>query len=217
MTTQARSAIDLVVKTLAKFDPAIIDSPGMDYGLSLKEREDLLRLAFIGLHVPPETAGRVARWLEHYTRQPDHQSTPPAHIVGRVFEDNHNEMVIVKDLQFTALCEHHLLPFHGSAAIGYIPNGRIVGLSKTSRLLNYYCQWPTLQEHITSHVADAMVEALAPKGVMVVLYDVVHSCMSFRGVEDPEANTTTSAIRGVFREGVEAVPARNEFLMLMKG
>lgn len=182
-------------------------------GLSIADRRALLKAAFTGLHVPAETADRVARWLENYTAEPDHfVNSPAVQKVMTVFDDDHDELVIVKDINFKALCEHHLLPFWGHASIAYIPQGKILGLSKFARVVEYYTRWPTLQEHITSHVADTLFEALTPMGVMVII-NGVHGCMSLRGVEDPDANTTTSAIRGVFRDDPAA---RAEVLSLLK-
>lgn len=179
-----------------------------------RDRPALLQLAFEGLHVPPETANRVARWLENYTTEPDHSVEGAAAILGTPEDDEHDELVIVKDIAFTALCLHHLLPFHGRAAVGYIPNGgKLVGLSKLARLVDYYTQWPTLQEHITDHVADGLEANVPCMGVMVVLSNVEHACMSLRGVKKEHATTTTSAVRGVFRDDPAA---RNEFLALMR-
>lgn len=165
----------------------------------------------ISLTEPGETAMRVAKWLATFA-----QTTGPAVKVAdllKVFDDSHDEMVVVKDIQFVALCEHHLLPFSGRAAVGYIPNGKLVGLSKLARLVKLFCEQPTLQEHITGNVANALNDALNPRGCGVVLYDVMHACINLRGVADPCATTITSALRGVFKEEQET---RNEFLLLIR-
>lgn len=141
------------------------------------------------------------------------QTLPYDGVLGQPFDDGHDEMVVVKDIDFIALCEHHLLPFHGRAAIGYIPNGRLLGLSKTARIVQWFCREPTLQEHITAGVAEAIDEVVTPKGVICVLYNVVHSCMSMRGVKQRHANTTTSSIKGVMKD---ASP-RAEFYALVGG
>lgn len=183
--------------------------------LSLETRAQQLSEAFADIAVPDETPMRVARWLENYAAphpSPAEHQAAFSQVIAPVFENDHDELVIVKDVQFIALCEHHLLPFSGHAAVGYIPNGRVVGLSKVARAVNYWCQWPSLQEAITTAVANSFETALEPKGIMVVLYNVMHSCMTMRGVKDPDANTTTSAIRGVFRTEPSA---RAEFLQLL--
>jgi GTP cyclohydrolase IA len=169
----------------------------------------------VGLDIPTETALRVARWLQAYAVVDDPDADDEDEVggvLGRPFKTSHDEMVIVKDIDFVGLCEHHLLPFHGKAALGYIPDGQLVGLSKIGRLIDYMCRKPTLQEAITRYTANAFDKFLGPKGVMVVLYNVEHSCMSMRGVKKLHAKTTTSAITGVFKE----VPAaRHEFLALL--
>lgn len=183
-------------------------------------RADFLRQALVGIDVPPETPLRIARWLENYVDTRQYVDDSPereldlAAVLGEPFEDQHDELVLVKDIQFIALCAHHLLPFKGSAAVGYIPNGRVLGLSKAARLVELYTRTPTLQEHITSSVADSLDRVLRPKGVIVVLYNVMHSCMTMRGIKDPEATTTTSAVRGVFKD---SQAARSEALTLLKG
>lgn len=181
-------------------------NPAVYHEITLEERAVLLELAFTGLNVPRQTASRVARWLQGYVGNYwlDDPRGAPSEVFGPLFKDDHNEMVVIKDLQFVGLCLHHLLPFRGHAAIGYVPNGVVMGLSKASRLVDYYCQAPTLQEHITTNVANAMMEALHPKGVGVMLYNVSHSCMSARGVTDPDASTTTSAVRGIFKDDIQA-------------
>ena len=178
-----------------------------------------LKLAYeaLGLKLPFEdgnnSAERVARWLQSFGGEPPTVSAVKE-VCAPVFEDGHDELVMVKDIRMIALCEHHLLPFAGKAAVGYIPNGKIVGLSKMARLVDLHTRRPTLQEHITVEVADALDMIIEPKGVMVVLYDTMHSCMTMRGIKDPEANTITSAVRGVFKDDPAA---RQEFLSFLKG
>lgn len=129
-------------------------------------------------------------------------------------EDEHNEMVIVKDISLYSMCEHHLLPFYGKAHIVYIPNeGRIVGLSKLVRVVEVISQRPQLQERLTSTVADVIMEVLSPKGVVVVV-DAEHLCMSIRGVKKPGATTVTSAVRGIFYRNPVS---RSEAFTLIKG
>lgn len=160
-----------------------------------------------------ETASRIARFWASYERlEPTVDEV--AGIMSPFFEGpEYKEMVIVSRIRFDALCEHHFLPFTGYAAIGYIPKGRVFGLSKTARVLEYYCKRPTMQERLTSQLADMLDDILDPKGLGVVLYDTMHSCMSLRGVKSHEATTTTSALRGVFMNEPET---RAEFLSLAR-
>jgi GTP cyclohydrolase I len=129
------------------------------------------------------------------------------------FEEGHSEMVILKDIPFYSVCEHHLMPFHGSAAVGYVPDGRVVGLSKIARLVEGYARRPQLQERLTSQIADALMECLDPDGVAVVI-EAEHLCMTQRGVRKPGSRMVTSATRGSFRKNNVT---RAEFLSLVRG
>ncbi|MDQ1654342.1 MAG: cyclohydrolase [Cryptosporangiaceae bacterium] len=132
-----------------------------------------------------------------------------------VFEEDHEEMVLVKDIELYSTCEHHLVPFHGVAHVGYIPgtHGRITGLSKLARLVDAYARRPQVQERLTSQVADALMDVLDPHGVIVVV-ECEHLCMSMRGVRKPGARTVTSAVRGLFNR---SVAARAEAMSLIIG
>ena len=122
----------------------------------------------------------------------------PADVVSTVFDDeNHEEMVMVKDIPFYSMCEHHLIPFHGKAHVAYLPKGRLTGLSKMARLVEAFAKRPQLQERLTTQIADTLMESLAPHGVMVVV-EAEHLCMSMRGVKKPGSITVTSAVRGAF-------------------
>lgn len=135
----------------------------------------------------------------------------PEDVLRVGFEEGHQEMVIVKDIPFYSMCEHHFLPFHGVAHIGYIPNGRVVGLSKLARALEILARRPQLQERLSSQLADAIMTALEPSGVGVVI-QAEHLCMTLRGVKKPGSLAVTSAMRGIFKR----YPAtRAEFMALI--
>ncbi len=129
------------------------------------------------------------------------------------FEEGHQEMVILKDIPFYSMCEHHFLPFHGLAHVGYIPNGRVVGASKIGRVVEILARRPQLQERLTSQIANTIVSALQPKGVAVVI-QAEHLCMTMRGVKKPGSNIVTSAMRGLFQKNPVT---RSEFLSLVQG
>ncbi len=160
-----------------------------------------------GLIETPERIGRLYAELFSGLAQ------DPLDVLSRSFNEEHKEMVILKDIPFYSLCEHHFLPFHGSAHVGYVPEGRIVGVSKLARVVDILARRPQLQERLTSQVADAIMEGLHPDGVAVVI-EAEHLCMTMRGVQKPGARMITSAIRGGFRRrGV----TRSEFLSLVHG
>lgn len=119
----------------------------------------------------------------------------PEDVLTTTFDIGHEELVIVRDIEVFSHCEHHLTPFHGVAHIGYIPSGKITGLSKLARLVDVYAKRPQVQERLTTQIADALVEILNPLGVIVII-DCEHLCMSMRGVKKSQARTTTSAVRG---------------------
>lgn len=131
------------------------------------------------------------------------------------FEEGHREMVILRNIPFYSLCEHHFLPFYGFAHVGYIPNdeGRVVGISKLARVVDIFAKRLQLQERMTSQIADTIVDALKPDGVAVVV-EAVHLCMTMRGIEKPGSNVITSATRGTFRS---RAATRAEFLSLVHG
>ena len=145
-----------------------------------------------------DTPGRVAR---AYAETFAGLRMDPADVLSATFEIDHDEMIIVRDIEVYSTCEHHLVPFHGVAHVGYIPSrdGRITGLSKIARLVDVYAKRPQVQERLTTQVADAMVRVLQPRGVVVVI-ECEHLCMSMRGVRKPGARTVTSAVRGGLRE-----------------
>jgi GTP cyclohydrolase I len=156
------------------------------------------------------TPDRIARM---YTELFSGLYEDPADVLRNAFEEEHKEMVILKSIPFYSLCEHHFLPFHGEAHVGYVPEGRIVGVSKLARVVDILAKRPQMQERLTSQVADAIMTGLKPDGVAVVI-EAEHLCMTMRGVQKSGARMITSAIRGGFRRrGV----TRSEFLSLVQG
>lgn len=156
------------------------------------------------------TPKRVAQaWVLHWGAG---YFQDPRDILTTFPNEYEKDLVIVKDIDFYSTCAHHLAPFFGKAAIAYVPGSKVCGLSKLARVLDVYARRLQLQEHITGQTADTLMDILDPKGVMVILYNVTHTCMSSRGVEKAHAVTTTSAIRGIFRD-VEAL--RSETLALI--
>ena len=133
-------------------------------------------------------------------------------ILGTQFDEDHQEMVIIRDLPFYSICEHHLLPFFGTAHVGYVPKGRVVGISKLARAVDILARRPQVQERLTSQVVAAVMEALEPEGVAVVIR-AEHLCMAMRGVRKPGASVVTSATRGEFRD---SLATRGEFLSLLQ-
>ncbi|WP_419927699.1 GTP cyclohydrolase I FolE [Candidatus Poriferisocius sp.] len=147
-----------------------------------------------------DTPGRVARM---YGQICGGLHEDPASHLTRQFEADHDEMILVRDIPLYSLCEHHLIPFLGKAHVGYIPNkdGCITGLSKLARVVEGYSRMPQVQERLTTQIADAIENALNPRGVLVVV-EAEHLCMSMRGIRKPGANTVTSAVRGLFRTDI---------------
>jgi len=158
-----------------------------------------------------ETPARVAR---SYAETFAGLRQRPEEVLRTTFDASHDEMVIVKDIEVYSTCEHHLVPFHGVAHVGYIPglDGKIAGISKFARLVEVFARRPQVQERLTTQVADAMMELLDPRGVIVVI-ECEHLCMSMRGVRKPGSRTVTSAMRGQLREAA----TRAEALSLILG
>jgi GTP cyclohydrolase I len=130
----------------------------------------------------------------------------PEDVLTTTFDIGHEELVIIRDIEVFSHCEHHLTPFHGVAHVGYIPSGKITGLSKVARLVDLFARRPQVQERLTSQIADAMVEILDAAGVIVII-DCEHLCMSMRGVRKSEARTVTSAVRGILRDAATRAEA----------
>jgi GTP cyclohydrolase I len=180
--------------------------------------ENAVRELLVGIGEDPDREGlkrtpeRVARAL---AEQFAGLYIDPGDVLQATFDEGHEEIVLVKDIEMYSTCEHHLTPFHGRAHVGYIPNtdGRITGLSKLARLVDLYAKRPQVQERLTTQIADALMAKLEPRGVIVVI-EAEHLCMSMRGVRKPGARTVTSAVRGLF---ATAPSTRAEAMSLILG
>jgi GTP cyclohydrolase I len=158
-----------------------------------------------GLVKTPERVARSLKWLTRGYERDARQAIGDA-----LFEETHNNMIMVRDIELYSMCEHHMLPFYGKAHVAYIPNGRIVGLSKLPRVVDVFAQRLQVQERLTEQIAEALSEVLDPLGVGVVI-EAYHLCMMMRGVQKQNSKTITSALRGVFRDDHKT---RDEFLRL---
>ncbi|MGJ6962917.1 GTP cyclohydrolase I FolE [Streptosporangium sp. G11] len=165
--------------------------------------ENAVREILIAIGEDPDRDGlqaTPARVARAYAEQFAGLGQTPQDVLTTVFDVDHDEMVLVRDIEVYSTCEHHLVPFHGVAHVGYIPNakGQVTGLSKLARLVDVYARRPQVQERMTSQIADALMSVLEPRGVIVVI-ECEHLCMTMRGVRKPGAKTITSAVRGDFR------------------
>jgi GTP cyclohydrolase I len=185
-------------------------------GMDLPRIQDAVRAILEAVGEDPnregllETPDRVARM---YAELFDGLHKDPASTLDAIFEEDHREMVIVRDIPFYSMCEHHLLPFHGLAHFGYLPDGRIVGLSKIARLVDCLSRRPQVQERLSGVIVDTFCEVLRPLGCGVVI-EAEHLCMTMRGVRKPGSRMVTTALRGVFRDSAET---RGEFLANIRG
>ena len=157
-----------------------------------------------------KTPIRVAKAMQVLTR--GYTQDPKKVLTDALFEEKYNQMVIVKDIDFFSMCEHHMLPFYGKAHVAYIPNGHITGLSKIARVVDIFSHRLQVQERLTEQIMQCINDTLKPQGVMVVI-EAKHMCMQMRGVEKQNSITTTSAYSGVF----ESSKTRNEFMNLLRG
>ena len=177
--------------------------------------EDAIRELLLAIGEDPErdglrdTPNRVARMYEEITGGIDQDA---ADVLSVQFDEAHQEMVLIRDMPFYSLCEHHLLPFFGTAHVAYVPYGKVVGISKLARAVDIFAKRPQVQERLTSQIADAIMEVVAPAGAAVVMR-AEHLCMSMRGVRKPGTSIVTSALRGIF-ESNEAT--RAEALSLLR-
>ncbi|MGW1763872.1 GTP cyclohydrolase I FolE [Streptomyces sp. NPDC002073] len=196
-------------------DPVTLDGEGTIGEFDEKRAEAAVRELLIAVGEDPdreglqETPARVAR---AYREIFGGLWQKPEEVLTTTFDLGHDEMVLVKDIEVMSSCEHHLVPFHGVAHVGYIPStdGKITGLSKLARLVDVFARRPQVQERLTTQIADSLMEILEPRGVIVVI-ECEHMCMTMRGVRKPGAKTITSAVRGQLRD-----PAtRNEAMSLI--
>lgn len=203
--------ISAATRSTVDSDDLVIDD------VRMTEFEDIIRrqLELIGEDPTRDgllkTPSRVAKSLSWLTRG---YELDPREVIGdAVFNESHENMVMVRDIEMYSMCEHHLLPFFGRVHIAYIPNGKIVGLSKLPRVVEVFARRLQVQERLGEQIANAIDEVLQPKGVGVVI-DAVHLCMMMRGVEKQSSRTITSSLRGLFRDDAKT---RSEFLGLAHG
>ncbi|MGW8556433.1 GTP cyclohydrolase I FolE [Streptomyces tubercidicus] len=185
-------------------DPVTLDVDGKIGTFDEKRAENAVRELLIAVGEDPdregllETPARVARAYKEILAG---LWQKPEEVLTTTFDLGHDEMVLVKGIEIVSLCEHHLLPFHGVAHVGYIPadNGKITGLSKLARLVDVFARRPQVQERLTTQIADSLMSILEARGAIVVV-EAEHMCMSVRGIRKPGAKTTTSAVRGQLRD-----------------
>ena len=200
--------------------PALIHKNGISRrepkeGIAEYSTQEIYTELLLRFHEDPNRDGlvktpeRVEKAMEFLTQ--GYQQDPTSILRGAMFDVDYDEMVIVKDIEMFSLCEHHMLPFFGRVHVAYIPNGKVIGLSKIARLVEVFARRLQVQERMTKQIADAIQEAIAPQGVGVVI-EARHLCMMMRGVEKQHSSTVTSAMLGVFHEQ----NTRAEFLSLVQ-
>ncbi|MFF6805845.1 GTP cyclohydrolase I FolE [Streptomyces sp. NPDC012616] len=197
-------------------DPVTLDGEGSIGEFDEKRAENAVRELLIAVGEDPdreglqETPARVAR---AYRELLAGLRQAPEEVLTTTFDLGHDEMVLVKDIEIVSLCEHHMLPFHGVAHVGYIPaeSGKITGLSKLARLVEVFARRLQVQERLTTQVADSLMRILEARGVIVVI-EAEHMCMSVRGIRKPGAKTTTSAVRGQLRDATTRAEAMSLIL-----
>jgi GTP cyclohydrolase I len=187
-------------------------------GVDVKRAEAAVRELLYAIGEDPDREGlrqTPARVARAYAEVFAGLFVDPDEVLLTTFDEHHDELVLVKDIPLYSTCEHHLVPWHGTAAVGYIPgeNGRITGLSKLARVVDLYARRPQVQERLTSQVADAVMRRLEPQGVIVVV-QAEHLCMAMRGIRKPGSITMTSAVRGIFQSDART---RSEALGLILG
>ncbi|HET8523985.1 MAG TPA: GTP cyclohydrolase I FolE [Thermomicrobiales bacterium] len=184
-------------------------------GIDLSRIERAVREILLSIGEDPDREGLArtpARVAAAYAELFAGLREDPRRHLRVTFDEGHQEMVVLRNIPFASMCEHHLLPFTGVAHVGYIPKGRVVGLSKLARLVEGYARRPQVQERMTSEIADAIMEELAPQGCGVMI-EATHTCMTIRGIQKPGATMITSAMRGGFKRRPET---RAEFLEIIR-
>ncbi len=199
-------------------DDAPLSAEPVPHAVDLARIEKAVREILYAVGEDPDREGlqqTPARVARAYAETFGGLYVDPEDVLQTTFDEHHDELVLVKDIPLYSVCEHHLVPWHGSAAVGYIPgrDGRITGLSKLARVVDLYARRPQVQERLTSQVADAVVRRLQPQGVVVVV-QAEHLCMAMRGIRKPGALTMTSAVRGIFKSDPRT---RAEALSLILG
>lgn len=197
-------------------DPVTLDGEAIIGEFDEKRAENAVRELLIAVGEDPdreglqETPARVARAYKEFLAGLRQE---PEDVLTTTFDLGHDEMVLVKDIEIVSLCEHHMLPFHGVAHVGYIPaeSGKITGLSKLARLVEVFARRLQVQERLTTQVADSLMRILEARGVIVVI-EAEHMCMSVRGIRKPGAKTTTSAVRGQLRDSTSRAEAMSLIL-----
>ncbi len=177
---------------------------GRPAGVDLQRAEAAVRELLLAIGEDPDREGlraTPARVARSYGEIYAGMFSDPDEVLETTFDEHHDELVLVKEIPLYSTCEHHLVPWHGTAAVGYIPgdSGRITGLSKLARVVDLYSKRPQVQERLTSQVADAVMRKLEPRGVIVVV-EAEHLCMAMRGIRKPGTRTVTSAVRGIFKD-----------------
>jgi GTP cyclohydrolase I len=184
--------------------------------IDLPRIERAVREILIAIGEDPQREGLLktpARVARSYAELMAGLSQDPRQHLHTVFHERYDEIVLLRDIEFNSLCEHHLLPFTGRAHVAYLPDGKVVGLSKLARLVEGYARRPQVQERLTTQIADALMEELNPIGAACVI-EAVHTCMTIRGARKPGSAMVTSALRGIFKENPSS---RAEILALISG
>ncbi|MCI3932181.1 GTP cyclohydrolase I FolE [Streptomyces spectabilis] len=197
-------------------DPVTLAGEGSIGEFDEKRAENAVRELLIAVGEDPDREGlrdTPARVARAYREILSGLRQEPEDVLTTTFDLGHDEMVLVKDIEIVSLCEHHLLPFHGVAHVGYIPadSGKITGLSKLARLVDVYARRPQVQERLTTQIADSLMRILEARGAIVVV-EAEHMCMSVRGIRKPGAKTTTSAVRGQLRDATTRAEAMSLIL-----
>ena len=188
----------------------------METGMDHEKLVRAARMILEGIGEDPDREGlrdtpeRMARMYEEVFSALEEE---PGDGIRTIFTEQYDEIVVVRDIPFFSMCEHHLLPFTGKAHTAYMPRGKVLGISKLARAVDAYAKRPQLQERLTNQVADLIEEAAEPRGVVVIL-EASHTCMTIRGIRKPGSLVITSAVRGIFRENLAT---RNEVMNLIRG